>query len=116
MSQPDTQPPSTRIIVMGAVAIVDCFRLAGIETRPDATPEDVERLLKELTESRQKALVLLEDSLARTEGPWLKRVRSEGGRIVVTQFPPLHRPSDYHTVVDDLLQSVLGAEVFSNPR
>lgn len=64
---------------------------------------------------QQKALVFLEHDLAREPGPWLRRVRAEGGRIVVAEIPPLHAPQAYHSAVEDLVRAVLGPQALE-PR
>lgn len=93
---------------MGSGPLMDGFRLAGVETWPDATPAQLETLLQELMNGRQRALLLLENALAQSDGPWLRRVRAESGYIVVTQIPPLHLPGDYHAAADALLPQVMG--------
>ena len=106
MNAPAQHP--TRIIAMGSGALMDGFRLAGVETRPDASPAQLEALLQELMNGRQRALLLLENALAQSDGPWLRRARAESGYIVVTQIPPLHLPGDYRTAADALLPQVMG--------
>lgn len=95
--------PSTRIIAVGSVALMDGFRLAGIEVIPNATPGQLEALLKSLVTGKEKALVLVEAALLDEPGPWLHRVRSEGGRVVVMQVPSLARAGEYHPEVDRLV-------------
>ena len=107
-SQSDTLLPPTRLIAMGSAELTLGFRLIGFETFPNATTDDVERLLNELIARRETALVLLEPELAYSDSPALEQVRSEGGRIVVTEVPPLHAPQDYHPEVEDVVRSVLG--------
>ena len=99
---------STRLIAMGGAELTLGFRLVGFETWPDADADDVERVLAELIDSQDQALVLLEPELARSGVPSLEQVRSEGGRIVVTEVPPLHAPHDYHPDVENVVRSVLG--------
>lgn len=93
---------------MGGAALAEGFALLGFETHPDATPEQVERLLEDLVSGTEKALVVLEHDLARSGGPFLTRVRAEGGRIVVAEVPSLHAPSDYQPPVEDLVRRILG--------
>ena len=57
-----------------------------------------------------EALVLLETSLAHGTGPWLNRLRNEGGRILITELPALSTPQDYTPAVDEIVRNVLGAE------
>lgn len=97
-----------RLIAMGRAALMEGFSLVGLETYPDATPEDVERVLGALVRADEKALVLLEHSLARAGGDWLARVREEAARIVITEIPPLHEPQRYAPSVDRLVRAVLG--------
>lgn len=101
-------PASTRLIIMSSAALADGFRLIGFETYPDATQETLESVLEQLVLGQEKAFLLLEHDLARSNGPWLKRVRNEGGYIVVTEIPPLGSPGDYHPPVEDLVQAILG--------
>jgi vacuolar-type H+-ATPase subunit F/Vma7 len=95
--------PATRVIALGSAALMDGFRLAGVEIVPNATPSQLEALLRELVTGREKALVLVEAGLVDKPGSWLHRVQSEGGRVVVVQVPPLARATDYHPEVDRLI-------------
>lgn len=97
-----------RMIAMGGAALAQGFALLGFETWPDATTEDLERVLQELLRSEAKALVIVEHSLAEAGGAAFRRVRAEGGRIVITEVPPLHAPADYRPPVEDLVRRVLG--------
>lgn len=100
-----SHPPATRIIALGSTALMDGFRLAGIEVIPNATVEQLEALLKSLVSNKEKALVLIEAGLADEPGPWLHRVQSEGGRVVVVQVPSLASAGEYHSDVDRLIRS-----------
>ena len=102
-------PGPARVIVAGSAALTEGFALIGVETLPDATSQQLDELLAELWRDDQKALVFIEHGLARSAGPWLKRVRDDSGRIVVTEVPPLHTPGDYHPLVEDVVRAVLGA-------
>lgn len=99
---------ATRLIAMGRAPLMEGFRLVGLETYPDADAATVERVLAAIALSGEHALVLLEHSLARSRGEWLERLRSEGGRVVVTEIPPLAAPGAYAPTVDALVRSVLG--------
>ena len=99
----------TRMIAMGSAALAEGFALIGFETWPDASEADLQGVLQELQKRRQRALLFLEPYLARCDCAELDQVRSEGGRIVVTEIPPLHAPGNYHPVVEDLVLSVLGS-------
>ena len=104
----DRHPEKTRLIAMGSAALVEGFSLIGFETHPNATPEELEAVLKELVRKQHKALVILEHPLACSDTAMLTRVRAEGGRIVVAEIPPLHTPNDYHPQVEELVQRLLG--------
>lgn len=93
---------------MGSAALCEGFGLIGMETYPDATPPTVETLLAALMGEQDPVLLLLEHGLARVAGDWLKRVRDEGGRIVIAEVPPLNTPSEYHPAVDDVVLAILG--------
>ena len=99
----------TRMIALGSEALTTGFSLIGFETVPDATPEQLETLLRELVRGNQTALLIIESDLARSEGKWLKRVREEGGRIVVAEVPPLQAPGSFRPRVEDLVKAILGA-------
>ena len=101
-------PEATRMFALGSAALTEGFSLIGFETLPDATPEALEELLAELVRTRQKAMIVLEGELARSPGRWLKRVRNEGGRIVIAEIPQLHTPGVYRPPVEDLVESILG--------
>ncbi|MDD5365601.1 MAG: V-type ATP synthase subunit F [Gallionellaceae bacterium] len=104
-----TTSPS-RLVVLGSAGLAEGFSLIGAEVYPDADPARVEAVLAELWASGDAALVLLEADLARGEGEWLRRLRNEGGRIVVTELPPLSAPAAYAPAVDAVVRSVLGGE------
>lgn len=94
---------ATRIVAAGSAALMDGFRLAGIEVMPSATAAQLEALLKTLVTGKEKALVLVEAYLLDEQGPWLHRVQSEGGRVVVMQVPSLAKACEYHPEVDRLI-------------
>lgn|GEM_PF-209419 len=98
----------TRLIVIGSAALTEGFGLIGFETLPDATIEELDEVLNALLKQRQKALVLVENHLARSNSPILTRVRMEGGRIVVAEIPRLDAPTDYHPQVEEMILSILG--------
>lgn len=100
--------PATRLVALGQAALMEGFRLIGVETHADATDATVERVLAGLVRGGVRALVFLEHDLARGRGPWLERVRNEGGRIVVTELPPLAAPGSYAPAVDALVRAILG--------
>lgn len=108
----ETPPPpgSARLVVMGSAGLVEGFRLIGAEAHADADPDTVESVLAQLVKDGDEALVLLETHLAHAGGPWLDRLRNEGGRIVITELPPLPAPHDYAPAVDEVVRTVLGPD------
>lgn len=99
-----------RLVVLGSAGLTEGFSLIGAEVHPDADPAKVEEVLAQLVKDGSEALVLLESSLAHAGGTWLNRLRNEGGRIVVTELPPLSAPHDYAPAVDDVVRAVLGPD------
>lgn len=110
MSGHTTVFEGARLVVLGSAGLAEGFSLIGAEVHPDADAERVEAVLAGLWQSGAAALVLLESHLARGEGEWLHRLRNEGGRIVVTELPPLSAPQDYAPLVDEMVRQVLGPE------
>jgi vacuolar-type H+-ATPase subunit F/Vma7 len=106
----ETPAAGARLVVLGSAGLTDGFSLIGAEVHPDADPAQVERVLEQLVKDGSAALVLLESALSREGGPWLDRLRNEGGRIVVTELPPLPAPHDYAPAVDEVVLAVLGPE------
>jgi vacuolar-type H+-ATPase subunit F/Vma7 len=110
--QSDTDLPhgSARLVVLGSAGLVGGFGLIGAEVHADADTATVETVLEQLAKSGDEALVLLETHLAYGGGYWLNRLRNEGGRIVITELPPLPAPHDYAPAVDAVVRTVLGPE------
>ena len=106
----DGVPGNARLVVLGSAGLADGFSLIGAEVHADADPATVEAVLEELGRSGDAALVLLETPLAHAGGPWLNRLRNEGGRIVITELPPLPAPQDYAPAVDEVVRAVLGPD------
>ena len=99
-----------RLVVLGSAGLADGFSLIGAEVHADADPATVETVLEQLAHGGDAALVLLESTLAHAGGPWLNRLRNEGGRIVITELPPLPSPQDYAPAVDEVVRAVLGPD------
>lgn len=100
--------PAARMIALGSAALMEGFALIGFETYADPAPEDIEKLLQELLRGQQSALIVIEHGLARNPGRHLARAQSEGGRIVITEIPGISMQDNYHSRVEDLVQSILG--------
>jgi vacuolar-type H+-ATPase subunit F/Vma7 len=100
-------------VVLGSAGLSEGFSLIGAEVYPDADQAKVEEVLANLVAQGAEALVLLEGALAHGGGEWLTRLRNEGGRIVVTELPPLAAPQDYAPAVDAVVRMVLGPEALN---
>lgn len=107
---PDKPLASARLVVLGTAGLAHGFSLIGAEVHADADLEKVEDVLGQLVRSGDEALVLLETHLAHGGGYWLNRLRNEGGRVVITELPPLPAPQDYAPAVDQVVRAVLGPE------
>jgi vacuolar-type H+-ATPase subunit F/Vma7 len=111
--QADASLTGARLVVFASAELTDGFSLIGAEVYPDADPDRVEEVLAQLVNDGSAALVLLESRLSRPAGPWLSRLRDEGGRILVTELPPLTAPHDYAPAVDEVVRAVLGPEALA---
>lgn len=99
-----------RLVVLGSAGLAGGFSLIGAEVHADADAAVVDAVLAQLVKSGDAALVLLETHLAHAGGYWLNRLRNEGGRIVITELPPLPAPHDYAPAVDEMVRAMLGPE------
>jgi vacuolar-type H+-ATPase subunit F/Vma7 len=106
----DLPQGSARLVVLGSAGLASGFSLIGAEVHADADAATVEAVLEQLAKSGDEALVLLETHLAHSGGHWLNRLRNEGGRIVITELPPLPAPHDYAPAVDEVVRAVLGPD------
>ncbi|MGD8956489.1 MAG: V-type ATP synthase subunit F [Chromatiaceae bacterium] len=100
----------TRQLFLGDVSLATGFRLAGFEVFPDADAAQLDQLLSELLATRSPAFVVIDQALAASESRRLEEVRREGGRILLTQVPPLTRPEQMHSAIDDRIQQLLGLD------
>lgn len=101
---------ATRQLFLGDANLATGFRLAGFEIFPDADIHQVDALLAELLTKRTPAFVVLDQELARQDSKRLRQVRSEGGRILLTQVPRLTEPDNMHSDIDDHIQQLLGLD------
>jgi vacuolar-type H+-ATPase subunit F/Vma7 len=111
--QADASLPGARLVVFASAELTDGFSLIGAEVYPDADPGRVEEVLAQLVKDGSAALVLLESRLSQPAGLWLSRLRDQGGRILVTELPPLTAPHDYAPAVDEVVRAVLGPEALA---
>lgn len=98
----------TQLFFLGDAALADGFRLAGFEVIADATEHDMEALLSKLIAQRSAAFVVLDHLLAESDSELLQDVRREGGRILLSQVPPLHQPGVMPSSVDSRIAQLLG--------
>lgn len=100
----------TRQLFLGEGTLATGFRLAGFEVFPDADAAQLDRILDELLASRTPAVVVIDQDLAESGSHRIDQVRSEGGRILLTQVPPLGQPQQMRSSVDDHIRSLLGMD------
>ena len=100
----------TRQLFLGDASLATGFRLAGFEVFPDADAAQLDQLLGELLSTRNPAFVVIDQALAASDSRRLEQVRREGGRILLTQVPPLNRPEQMHSAIDDRIQQLLGLD------
>ena len=101
---------ATRQLFLGDANLATGFRLAGFEVFPDADVAQMDALLDGLISARTHAFVVIDERLARSDSRRLKAVRDEGGRILLTQVPPLTRPDHITSSVDERIRQLLGLE------
>ena len=99
----------TRQLFLGDAALATGFRLAGFEVFPDATKQDLDRILEQLQNERTPAFVVIDQALATCDCRRLQDVRDEGGRILLTQVPGLSERGPLSSIVDQRIQQLLGA-------
>jgi vacuolar-type H+-ATPase subunit F/Vma7 len=100
----------TRQLFLGDALLATGFRLAGFEVYPDADVTQLEELLRNLQAARTPAFVVIDQKLAESNNERLDEVRHEGGRILITQVPPLSRPEEMHSSIDDHIRQLLGLD------
>jgi vacuolar-type H+-ATPase subunit F/Vma7 len=112
-----TQPelPPTRMVFLGEDCLAEGFRVIGFEAHANPTPSEVERVFRELVSSREKAFVIVDDDVMRMDVDHLKRVRREGGRIVVVAVPPLTGSPTLGSEVAERLASMFGGDQLMQP-
>lgn len=100
----------TRQLFLGDALLATGFRLAGFEVYPDADVAQLDALLSKLQAARTPAFVVIDQSLAESNSRRLEEVRHEGGRILLTQVPPLIHPEEMHSSVDAHIRQLLGLD------
>ncbi|MCP5416717.1 MAG: ATPase [Chromatiaceae bacterium] len=101
-----TASSHTRLLFLGDAALTDGFQLIGFETWADPSVEALERVLGDLLESRSNAFIIIDNRLAASGSTMLARVRREGGRILISEVPPLNDPEGFHGGIDNQVDSL----------
>ena len=109
MDTPDDHGQTTRMLFLGEDRLADGFRLIGFETYPNPDPQDVDRILRDLQRGREQAFVVVDEAVMGQDIPNLRRVRREGGRIVVIAVPALNAPPKLASEVAARLAALFGA-------
>ncbi len=99
---------SVRNIFVGSPALTDGFRLIGFETVTDPDARQLDQLLGELQREKQRALLIIEQSVNQIGSKLLSQIRSEGGRIVLTEVPSLQDPETFQCELDAQLKKLTG--------
>ena len=98
-----------RIMAIGNEPLMDGFSLLGMETYADISENELELLLTEVLESKERALIYLQQDLAQANIPVLDKIRKEGGSILISELPHLHQPDHRLATIDTLITRVMGA-------
>ncbi len=105
---PEAPNHRVRNIFVGGHALTDGFRLIGFETVTDPDAQQLEQLLSSLLREKQRALLIIEQSVNRIDSKLLRQIRNEGGHIVLTEVPSLHSPEDFQSELDETLKQLTG--------
>jgi vacuolar-type H+-ATPase subunit F/Vma7 len=104
----DTATHRVRKIFVGSHALTDGFRLIGFETLTDPDSGKMDELLTQLLQERERALLIIEQSVNRIGSKLLDQIRKEGGHIVLSEVPSLHNPDEFHSDLDGQLKKLTG--------
>ncbi|MCG7958430.1 MAG: hypothetical protein JAY69_05110, partial [Candidatus Thiodiazotropha taylori] len=61
-----------------------------------------------LLQQKQRALLIIEQSVNRLESKLLQQIRNEGGRIVLSEVPSLHDSDNFQSELDETLKQLTG--------
>ena len=111
MPRPSAAPSHTRMLFLGSPALCEGFRLIGFEVLAQPSREQLQQLLGELVDAQRNAFVVIDQGVAEQHYSMLERIRSEGGRIVITGVPPLNDPECFHCALDDRINALLGSQL-----
>jgi len=98
----------TRMLFVGDDRLADGFRLIGFETLSNPDPGKVDELFGELQRNPERAFVIVDDHIMRSDSKGLAQVRREGGRIVVVSVPRLDEAPELSSEVADRLAATFG--------
>jgi vacuolar-type H+-ATPase subunit F/Vma7 len=96
------------MLFLGDDRLADGFRLIGFETFPSPDPDQVSQVFSELLRNREKAFVIVDDRIMRSDIEGVAQVRREGGRIVVVSVPQLNQPMQLASEVSDRIAALFG--------
>lgn len=102
---------ATRMLFLGDDSLADGFRLIGFETYANPDPADVDKLFRTLIRNGEKAFVIVDNELMKADIPGLRRVRAEGGRIVIAAVPRLHEAPRLASDVAERLSAMFGSAI-----
>ncbi|MBK5929595.1 ATPase [Halochromatium salexigens] len=103
------------MLFLGDDSLAEGFSVIGFETYPNPEPSAVDRVFRDLLSARDQAFVIVDDAVMQMEVEHLKRVRREGGRIVVVAVPPLSAPPRLGSEVAERLASMFGGANLLQP-
>ncbi|MBK1703717.1 ATPase [Halochromatium glycolicum] len=103
------------MLFLGDESLAEGFSVIGFETYPNPPASEVDRVFRELRAARDKAFVIVDDAVMSMDVDHLKRVRREGGRIVVIAVPPLSAPPVLSSEVAERLASMFGSANLMQP-
>ncbi|MBN2886622.1 MAG: ATPase [Chromatiaceae bacterium] len=104
----DDAQGAARMLFLGDERLADGFRLIGFEAHADPDPRESERILRELSRARCKAFIIVDERVLAQDIPSLRRIRREGGRIVVIAVPPLNAEPRLASEVAERLNLLFG--------
>ncbi|MEW8028417.1 MAG: V-type ATP synthase subunit F [Candidatus Thiodiazotropha sp.] len=105
---PDKATRSVRKIFVGSHALTDGFRLIGFETLTEPDSDRLDELLNRLLQERQRALLIIEQSVNHVGSKLLDQIRNEGGHVILSEVPSLQDPDEFHSDLDSQLKKLTG--------
>ncbi|MCU7891568.1 MAG: V-type ATP synthase subunit F [Candidatus Thiodiazotropha sp. (ex Ustalcina ferruginea)] len=104
----ETATHNVRMVFVGSHGLTDGFRLIGFETLTEPDAGKLDELLSVLLKEKQRALLIIEQSINQVGSKLLEQIRSEGGRIVLSEVPSLHDPDNFQSDLDGQLRKLTG--------